>query len=162
MNKILPAAAAVVTIFLVWAIFINRQTTGDTAPATNKPTMSTVQIGQTLVNVEIADTPEKMALGLGERDSLPEDSGMLFVYGTKTPAVFWMKGMRFPLDIIWIADNKVVDIHEKVPHEPGVVDNELKRYLPNQLVDSVLEVNAGFVEKNNTKIGDSVQMQSYP
>ena len=109
--------------------------------------------------VELADTPEKKALGLGERDSLPKEEGMLFIYEQKTPSVFWMKGMRFPLDIIWIADGKVAQIDANVPHEPGVSDYNLKRYISNQPVDSVLEVNAGFAEEHNIQIGDTVTLR---
>jgi hypothetical protein len=81
---------------------------------------------------------------------------MLFLYNIKRPAVFWMKGMRFPLDIIWIADGKVVQIDKQAPHEPGVADPDLKRYISNEPVDAVLEVNAGFAEKNGIKVGDPV------
>lgn len=117
---------------------------------------SSILVGSTRVEVEIADSPHAMKLGLGGRDSLPANRGMLFVYSQKTPAVFWMKGMRFPLDIIWIADGKVVQIDEKVPAEPGVAEENLKTYVSGEPVDMVLEVNAGFSDENNIKIGDSV------
>jgi hypothetical protein len=116
----------------------------------------TLKIGESEVKVEIADSTEKMRLGLGERNSLADREGMLFLYNIKRPAVFWMKGMRFPLDIIWIADGKVVQIDKQAPHEPGVADPDLKRYISNEPVDAVLEVNAGFAEKNGIKVGDPV------
>ncbi len=125
---------------------------------------SSITIGTTTLEVEVADTPAKMKLGLGERDGLIENEGMLFPYSSKTPAAFWMKDMRFSLDIIWLADGKVVDIHTDVLPEPEVSDSNLKLYTPKEPVDNVLEVSAGFVEKNKIKVGDSFsfQTQSYP
>jgi uncharacterized membrane protein (UPF0127 family) len=123
---------------------------------------STIQIGQTSILVELANTPGEQALGLGERDYLPENGGMLFSYAKKTPVAFWMKGMRFPLDIIWIEGGRVTQITANIPPEPGEPDDSLALYTPNDPVEAVLEVNAGFAERNNIKVGDSVQMQSYP
>jgi len=117
---------------------------------------ATVTIGETDIDVEVANTPEKMALGLGGRESLPKGQGMLFPYGQKTPAVFWMKGMMFPIDVIWTSDDKVVQIDADVPNEPGVSDNNLKRYLPNELVDNVLEVPAGFAAEHGIEVGNTV------
>jgi uncharacterized membrane protein (UPF0127 family) len=78
---------------------------------------------------------------------------MLFPYPIKSLATYWMKGMSFPIDIIWIADDKVAQITENVQHEPGVSDQNLKLYPSHQPVNYVLEVNAGFVQKNGITIG---------
>ncbi|OGM71085.1 hypothetical protein A2897_02520 [Candidatus Woesebacteria bacterium RIFCSPLOWO2_01_FULL_44_24b] len=138
-------------------LFLPRQNDSKLLSLMSTPTLKlTLAIAETKIMVELADSTEAMRLGLGERDSLPENEGMLFDYGTKRPAVFWMKGMRFPLDIIWIADGVVVQIDEKIPHEPGVAEQNLKMYPSNQEVDSVLEVNAGFTKKNNIKVGDLI------
>ncbi len=165
MNKKTLGLFFIFTLIVITAgLFLNftktnDQKTNDVFIAHDK---KTVKIGDKQIKVEVADTPEKMKLGLGGRDKLAEDEGMLFVYENKTPAVFWMKGMNFDLDIIWIADGKVVQIDNQVPAEPGEDENSLKRYVSQQLVDFVIEVNAGFTQKNNIKIGDPVQILSYP
>lgn len=162
MKKILLVGVVLAGIFLVSHLLNKKE--GSTTNEGSQIPKTQVQIGETLIDVEVADTPEKMDLGLGERDVLDADYGMLFVYEPKQPAVFWMKGMRFPLDIIWIADGKVVKIDSDVPHEPGVPEGGLKLYPSGAAVDYVLEVNAGFAQRNNINVGDSFifQTRSYP
>lgn len=153
--KIVLFIVAVILGFMVLrGVNLNDKTINiiPTPSPTPKPT---VQIGETVIPVEIAETAEDQRVGLGKYSTLPESEGMLFPYTVKSPATYWMKGMSFPIDIIWIADGKVVQITENVPHEPGVPDNKLKFYPANQPVNYVLEVNAGFAERNNIKVGDA-------
>jgi uncharacterized membrane protein (UPF0127 family) len=111
--------------------------------------------GDAKVMVEIADEADEMSKGLGYRDVLDEDTGMLFIYpDTHTPR-FWMKGMRFPLDFIWIRDGVVVDILENVDY-PKSEDEELPFYSPSESVNWVLEVNSGWIQKHNVSVGDAV------
>jgi len=110
-------------------------------------------INDKVINIEIADTAEKISKGLGERESLPEDNGMLFIFKDKRQYGFWMKGMQFPLDIIWIDDNKIADISKNLPVE---VDN-LTTYKPITPVNYILEVNAGYADEHDIKIGDIVE-----
>lgn len=118
-----------------------------------------VVIKDTEVEVEIADTPDKRAVGLGDKRNLASDSGMLFVFPEESIYSFWMKGLAFPLDFLWIRDNKVVDLTLNVPPQaPGQPDEELPIYQPKEPVDQVLEVHAGFVEKNGVVIGDMIQV----
>jgi uncharacterized membrane protein (UPF0127 family) len=57
------------------------------------------------LSVEVADTPAERGRGLSGREMLPENSGMLFVFDTPGRYGFWMYGMKFPLDIIWIDES---------------------------------------------------------
>lgn len=120
-----------------------------------------VVIGNYKITAEIADDTGERQKGLGGRDALAQDSGMLFVFTKPDRYTFWMKGLRFPLDMIWIKDNTVVDIikNAQIP-DVNLSDEQLPRYMPNQVVDSVLEVNAGFVDKNNIKVGDKIEVTS--
>ena len=61
---------------------------------------SFVIINNHQIEVEIADTPERQRQGLSKRESLPENSCLLFIFLEKQYQVFWMKEMRFPIDII--------------------------------------------------------------
>lgn len=106
---------------------------------------------QTKIFVEVAETEEKRTRGLSGREKLLDIEGMLFVFETPARHTFWMKDMKFDLDIIWINNKKIVDITENVSH-----NNQQVIYSPKVPVNMVLEVNAGFVKKNEIKIEDHV------
>ncbi len=108
-------------------------------------------------NIEIADEPSERKLGLGGRDSLATGSGMLFIFNKADKYKFWMKGMRFPLDFIWINDTRVVDILPNIKQpEPNQPDETLPYLSPIIASDKVLEVNAGDVQRYNIKVGDKI------
>lgn len=116
-----------------------------------------ISINNTPFFVEIADTDEKRTQGLSGRDNMPENRGMLFVFGTNNTYSFWMKDMRIPLDFIWIDENTVVDITENIPPpDSDQKDSRLPLISPGSPVNKVLEVNAGFVAQHNIKTGDVV------
>lgn len=108
------------------------------------------------INLEIAVTTAEKEKGLGGRDSLPTDNGMLFVYQHKDRYGFWMKGMRFPLDYIWIDGTTVVDLSKNVP-PPKTPTEQPVSLAPLVPVDKVLEVNAGVVDKLGIRTGDTVR-----
>jgi hypothetical protein len=116
----------------------------------------TVEIGNQKLNVEVAQTDLTRQQGLSGRESLAQNDGMLFVFPSVGRYAFWMKGMRFPLDFIWIKDNQVVEITANAPTEPNVPDAGLFRYLPKEEVDSMIEVNAGWAKTNKIKVGDEI------
>ena len=98
--------------------------------------------------LEIAHTDELRALGLGERDGLPKNKGMLFLFDSPRAYGFWMKGMRFPIDIVFIFRGEVVFI------ERGIQPDDPKIVIPPRPVDQVLELNAG--QGSELSIGDQV------
>jgi uncharacterized protein len=112
-----------------------------------------VRIGGQNIRVELALTPEERTLGLSGRDALGDTEGMLFVFPEPGEYLFWMKGMNFPIDIIWIDEKKQI-IYVKTNALP---ENYLETYGPEQDAKYVLEVSAGFSEKNNVKVGDKVR-----
>jgi len=119
-----------------------------------------VKINNTEIQVEIADTPEKRTKGLSGRNSLDQNKGMLFVFPKGSNATFWMKDMKFDLDIIWIRDSKIVKIDKNVKApKAGTPDNKLTLYKSKQPIDYVLEVNSGFIEKNNIEVGQIVSFE---
>jgi len=117
----------------------------DPSASASQPTLI---IGGTTLAIEIADDALERAQGLSGRASLQQNSGMLFLFEEPFIASFWMKDMNFPLDFIWIRDNTIVDITERVP---APTDVNLPSYQPNQPVDAVLEVNAGWVAEHGGK-----------
>lgn len=132
------------------------------ATLSQNPIMGTqtyVVINDTKITVELADNQAKRAKGLGGRDSLASNSGMLFIFPQAGQFPFWMKGMKFSIDIIWINGNKIMDIIKGAsPPAPGTSDQEIPIYLSNQPFDKVLEVNSGFVDSHNIKVGNQVQI----
>ncbi|MBW2424889.1 MAG: DUF192 domain-containing protein [Deltaproteobacteria bacterium] len=118
-----------------------------------------VEIRGHRVSVEIADSPDEQSLGLGERDSLAWDHGMLFVYDRPAFYAFWMKGMRFSIDILWMREGRIVEIAPSVPFEPGGNGPTLR---PRTLADSVLEVPAGYAAARGWRVGDRVRFERTP
>ena len=109
--------------------------------------------GQTL-NVVLALTRESQSLGLGGREFMPSGQGMLFVYATKRIRPFWMMGMKIPIDIIWLADDRVVGINRSVP--PPLPGQAPVRIYPPKPVDMVLETAAGWSRAAGLTIGQRV------
>ena len=104
-------------------------------------------------------TPAERAAGLSGYDELPEDAGMLFVFAEPWQPSFWMKGMRFALDIIWMRDDTVVQIHAAVPPPPpDTPDDQLPRYRPNHPITHVLELNAGAAARLGIAVGDRIAL----
>ena len=115
---------------------------------------SYIQIGGQKVEVKVVDTKEEQELGLSGHPGLEENEGMLFVFGLSEKHGFWMKDMNFAIDMIWIGeDMKIVYIKKNATPEsyPEI-------FIPTQNAKYVLEVVAGFSEKNNVKVGDQLEM----
>lgn len=124
-----------------------------------KATLAKLEINGHILKVEIADTQSKRSKGLGGRSNLPEDQGMLFVFDRADKYPFWMKGLKFPLDFIWIRGDQVLDILPNVqPPEDGQLDESLPIYQSRVEIDKVLEINGGVAEKLGLKIGDTVKI----
>jgi hypothetical protein len=109
------------------------------------------------IGVEIARTAAEQHLGLGERDGLAWERGMLFVYDRPGFYGFWMKGMRFDIDIVWIRDGRIVGIDHRVPH---AMEPPLPTYRPPEAVDQVLEVPAGAAQARGWRRGDRVRVET--
>ena len=123
------------------------------APA---PRASFATVGVTL---EVARTNEERARGLGGHAPLGETEGMLFVFERPAFHSFWMKGMLFPLDLIWIENGVVVHIERDAPHFPaGTPDIQLPIYAPLAPASYVLEVNAGFTASYGIEVGSQVEL----
>lgn len=120
----------------------------------------TLDINGAKLKVELADTQAKRSKGLGDRQSLGPNEGMLFIFPKSGKTPFWMKGLTFPLDFVWIRDDKVVDILQNaLPPAPNQPDSTLPIYEPKVDADKVLEVNAGTVQRLNVKVGDTIKVE---
>jgi uncharacterized membrane protein (UPF0127 family) len=120
--------------------------------------VATVTIGDVTIQAEIADTSPLQTRGLGYRDGLDPGTGMLFDFGSAAPRTFWMKGMRFCLDIIWIEGGEITGAAESVCPMPNATDAELPRYASGEAVSFVLEVPAGTMATHGWGAGTTVRI----
>ena len=82
-------------------------------------------INEKRFQLEVANTAQEREQGLAGRESLSSDKGMIFVYHQPQRPSFWMKGMRIPIDIIWIDGEKIVGFEQHLlPPEEGVKEEE--------------------------------------
>lgn len=112
-----------------------------------------VEIGGKIINIEIANTNANRELGLSGHAPLADNEAMFFIFERSGIYPFWMKDMLFPIDIIWISDDFHVVYIEKNA-QPSSYPNTFN---PNEKAKYVLEINAGFSDKNNLKIGDKLK-----
>ncbi|ODS41869.1 MAG: hypothetical protein MSIBF_00450 [Candidatus Altiarchaeales archaeon IMC4] len=118
---------------------------------------SAVCFGETCVDVEIADEPAERTMGLMYRDGLDKGRGMLFIFETESPYSFWMKNMKFPIDMIWInSAGGVVHIEADVP---PCTSDPCQSYTPKGSAKYVLEVPANFTRKRGVAVGDVCQIR---
>lgn len=111
---------------------------------------------QSALEFEVVNTPASVTLGLSGRDQIGAD-GMLFVYDRPRRLTFWMKEMKFNLDLIWILHGKIVEITPNVPAPAATTPlNELPTYMPHQPVDMVLEVEAGKAKLWQLQVGQRI------
>ena len=133
-----------VAIAIAWSVFF-RSRVGTDFP-TETPSIS---VGGRTFSVDIADTPDARTKGLSGRDGLAASGAMLFLFDVPDRYPFWMSGMRFPLDLAWIREGRIVGIKRDVPSDfAGIM-------IPDEPVDSVLETNAGAL--SDARIGDVVR-----
>jgi len=111
-----------------------------------------IQVGDALFHIEVARTKKETAIGLSAHKELGIDSGMLFVYRYKNiKPMMWMRGMHFPLDILWIKNGVIVHIDKNV----SPYDRRLYSYF--EPIDYVLEINGGESDRKSIQIRDSVR-----
>jgi uncharacterized protein len=110
------------------------------------------------LSAEIPVTGELMSKGLSVKNQLRENESMLFVYEEPLRHTFWMKDMKFPIDIIWLDSNgKIVHIEENLMPCPLVLI--CPSYAPNADSQYVLETIAGFAQRHNISLGTIIKFE---
>jgi uncharacterized membrane protein (UPF0127 family) len=106
------------------------------------------------ISLIVVDTPATRELGLGGRESLSENSAMFFIFDKPDIYPFWMKGMKFPIDIIWLDESyRIIYIESNLSP-----DTYPKPFGPSEKSLFVLETAAHFTEKNNLKVGETLNI----
>lgn len=72
-------------------------------------------INSRTISAYVARSESEKARGLSGRLGLKKNEGMLFIFEAAERYGFWMKDIRFPIDIIWIRDRKIVGLEKNIP-----------------------------------------------
>lgn len=96
-----------------------------------------ITFGNCRLKATIAETDSEKAQGLAGRNAIGQNEAMLFPFSQEQPS-FWMKGMRFSIDIIWISRGRIIQIDTSLPLDDGA-----NSYRPSEPIDWVLEVADG-------------------
>lgn len=119
----------------------------------------TVVLGDRSLTVEAVSSPQSITQGLSGREAIGSDGMLFFLPRTEVPR-FWMKDMKFALDLIWIRDGVVVEVAEQVPYpDPQAQDSDLPIYSPQVPANVVLEVPAGKVAAWGVRPGARLQVK---
>jgi uncharacterized membrane protein (UPF0127 family) len=119
---------------------------------------SNVTINGFKLTADLALTNEQIEKGLSVKDKLKENEAMLFVFGESAKRSFWMKDMKFPIDIIWLdSDGNVVHIEQNL--QPCVSVLICTSYSPNIESQYVLETVAGFTQRHNVSVGIDIDFE---
>lgn len=106
------------------------------------------------LKVDVAGTTQQQQTGLAIKSTLKENEGMLFPFPNESYQGFWMKDMKFPIDIMWIdKNNTIVYIQPNLP--PCADAQTCPIYEPQVKVIYVLETVAGFAQKHNVNVGQT-------
>lgn len=131
-------------------------------PTPTRPPAARVQLPSgSIYRVEVARTAEEMAQGLMFRESLPDRTGMLFLFPYDDDShKFWMKNTLIPLDIIWLdASGKVLFVSANTP--PCKAD-PCPNYGPDFAIASVLEIAGGLAEREKVTVGSTIRLMDVP
>lgn len=122
----------------------------------NLPIAARAMIAGRRINLEVARTPREQAVGLMYRDSLADDRGMLFVFEPARPVGFWMKNVRFPLDMIFLENGQVKAI---APAVPPCQTESCPTYGPETPINQVIELRGGRAAELGIRVGDRLNIQ---
>jgi len=148
-NKILYLFLAVLILTIIFLFYSNR-----TAGIEKATEYRNIEINGNHISAEIVSDPGRQYLGLSNRENLCSDCGMLFTFPDKQIREFVMRDMKFPLDILFINDNKIINIAENLLPEGA---NPINIYTSSIVANDVLEIPAGFCQKNGIKAGDIIK-----
>jgi uncharacterized membrane protein (UPF0127 family) len=148
-----PARVALAA--LACAAWLGCPQTGDPGLPRGRVTIA----GQT-VEVEVARTPEARQQGLSGRERLEPGTGMLFLHGDPGIHFYWMKDMNFAIDMVWIRDDRIVEVtHDARPAPRDRADADLALYAARKPYDKVLEVPAGYARAHGFEAGATVAIE---
>jgi uncharacterized membrane protein (UPF0127 family) len=144
------AAAVVLLVALLGSLGGCGSSGGEGSPS-GLP-ITAMHIGSRTYQLEIAADDFSREHGLMQRDSMPADHGMIFVFAEEKPLNFWMENTRIPLDILFLdSAGKVVSVHTMKPYDRSLTPSEAPaRY--------AIELNAGAIADDGAKVGEALNI----
>lgn len=98
-------------------------------------------------------TEAELEKGLSGTDSLPADQAMVFVFPSDGKWPMWMKGMNYPIDIVWLNSDKQVMYSVKNAQPSSYPNTE---FVPDRPSRYVIELPSGTVDRTHIEKGDAV------
>lgn len=147
-----------VLLLIIGGFYLSQKYFKDVFPFAQKTATATIRDNK--FNLLISKTDKEKEIGLSEKSSLDKDSGMLFVFDKPDYHKFWMKNMKFPIDILFLKNNHLVTIHSKVPIPADTKDENAPIYSPEEPSDMVIEINSGLSETYGFQKGDGVKIEN--
>ncbi|MFM8364715.1 MAG: DUF192 domain-containing protein [Verrucomicrobiota bacterium] len=139
---------------LVWGLMLLAFTLPSLCQSGPQDTLPTIElrVGGKKISAEVADEDRERATGLMFRESLGENSGMLFVMPQPGPAGFWMKNTKVPLTIAYLdARGVIMELHDLEPHNESPVPSRFRT------IAYALEMSRGWFTKNNIWPGERIE-----
>lgn len=145
MRKFFPV---LISSFFMFTLLAYGKTATETLP------WIWIKVGSVSMQVQIPETEDQLATGLMFRKSLPENSGMLFVFKKPGRADFWMKNTLIPLDIGFFDQKGILlEIRTMLPNSEEITSSTSKDIL------YALEVPEGFFKEHKLKPGISISFE---
>ena len=161
--KLMPTIALVMAVVVSSCAPTTPPTTADTSndvPRASTQMPRAVFPDGAAYDLELALTAQEVSTGLSFRPSLPPDRGMLFLFDEMRQPSFWMKDMRFSLDLVYLDEvGAVVHVEADVP--PCAAD-PCPTYPSSEPALAVLEVNAGMAAAHGIEKGVVIQFERVP
>lgn len=113
-------------------------------------TTAKLQTRDLTYTLDIATSEAAQQRGLGGREVLAQDEGMLFIFDKPAVRCMWMKDMNIPIDILWLdSTKKVTYIAPNVA--PGSYPQQ---FCGDAKTKYVIELNAGEAKRAGIKLGN--------
>jgi uncharacterized protein len=145
------------TLIISSLVFCNIALAQET-PTQQLPISYTFTSNNQVIKLESAKTYKEKEIGLMGRTHMDDNHGMIFIYNSVGLRSFWMKNTLISLDMIFLKNNKIIDIIENVP--PCISFPSCPSYGPDQVANQVIELNAGKAKQLKLDKGQSITL--YP
>jgi uncharacterized protein len=108
------------------------------------------------LEMEVADTPEKLLVGLAFRETLPANGGMLYIFESTGQNHVWTKEYRFPVDVMWVDESHhIVGLKE---HVAPCREADCPRYSSSpEAVRYAIQTEAGFIKQEGVILGQELK-----
>jgi len=116
-----------------------------------------IQIGSKNYEIYITESRENQTTGLAAFEEIKENQGMIFEFPEEDYHAFWMKNMKFDIDMIFLdQNNQVIQIFENVQKSSYKSDTDFQTYMPKLKSKFVIEIKSGETKKNGLRTGDVI------